>query len=57
MGPAPEDEGVAGGGIMAVIIEAEDGEAISEATGVVEPEVCGLSTSDFDDDLTLVTLL
>ena len=37
------EDGV-GGGIMAVIMEAEDGEAISEATGVTEPEV-GLSAS------------
>ena len=51
------EEGVAGGGIMAVIMEAEDGEAISEATGVVDPEVVGLSTSDLtDEDLTLLQL-
>ena len=31
------EDGV-GGGIMAVIIETEDGEAISEATGVTESE-------------------
>ena len=52
---------MAGGGIMAVIMETEDGdlEAISEATGVVDPEVCGLSPiSDLEDtdDLILATL-
>ena len=52
---------MAGGGIMAVIIDTEDGdlEAISEATGVVDPEVCGLSPiSDLEDtdDLILATL-
>ena len=47
---------------MAVIMETEDGdlEAISEATGVVDPEVCGLSPviSDLEDadDLILATL-
>ena len=53
------EEGVpAGGGIMAVIMETEDGEAISEATGVVDPEVVGLSTSDLtDEDLTLLAAL
>ena len=35
--PIPAADGV-GGGIMAVIIETEDGEAISEATGVTESE-------------------
>ena len=52
---------MAGGGIMAVIMDTEDGdlEAISEATGVVDPEVCGLSPiSDLEDtdDLILATL-
>ena len=38
------EEGVAGG-MMAVIMEAEDGEAISEATGVASESEVGLSTS------------
>ena len=38
-------EGVAAEGIMAVIMEAELGEGISEATGVASESVPGLSTS------------
>lgn len=45
----PAEDGV-GGGMMAVIIEAEDGEAISEATGVAESEAGLLSASRLDDD-------
>lgn len=38
-------EGVAAEGMMAVIMEAELGEGISEATGVASESVPGLSTS------------
>lgn len=40
----PAEDGV-GGGIMAVIMEADDGDAISEATGVAESEAGLLSAS------------
>ena len=50
----PPEEGV-GGGMMAVIMEAEDGEAISEATGVTDPEA-GLRSPPVHVDRELATL-
>ena len=54
--PVAEDD-VVGGGMMAVIMEAEDREAISEATGVIDPEAGLLSGSPrVQVDLELATL-
>ncbi len=49
-----ELEGRVGGGMMAVIIEAEEGEAISEATGVAESEAGLLSPASLTPLLVMV---